>query len=333
MSIFISTIILIGQLSLQICTSEELQLEKQAHYFQSKTKGVVESNFELVGGLIFLEAELNGKTEQFILDTGAPHLMLNTQKPKSKRVIGMMQGVGGNKRITRARGHNFNWNGINTKRKESYAVDLANIAKAKNKDFAGMISYDQVRNREVVLDYEHKKLFLLKKKSHAFFSNHNKTDKVRLRMVGHIPVVKVKIGKKKYYFGLDTGAEVNVIDKRLKKKLPKEFVSARQTKTVVGKDARPITVQTTQLKSIKIGKSEYENMDFAFTDLSFLADENGFQIDGLLGFPFLNQGTYSIDYRKKVLNKWESKLSDEELIQIVLAKKNIKATEPLVHRN
>lgn len=328
MKFFISTIYLFVQMGMQIYSDnveQNVQLEQQ--YFVTQSEYVTQSDFELVGGLIFVEAGLNGKKEKFILDTGSAHFLLNENQEKQKRRKSnlWMNGVGGNKKMAKVRGVDFDWEGITAKRNVMYAVDLNNIVKAKKRDFAGLIGYDQVRSKELVLDYENQKLFLLSRKNKDFFNNHNRVDKVRFRMVNHLPVVKVKIGKKNYYFAIDTGAETNVIDKRLKNKIPKELIEIGFMTNVASNDSLSMEVYGMELQSIKVGKTQYDHMPFIFTDLSFLNMNTDFRIDGLLGYQFLRRGKFSINYRKKQLNKWELKNKRELKPKLISEKLLVKS--------
>ena len=333
MEAIISTILFITQLSFGIC-DQELQLDylSQQDYFNTSLAGVVQSDFELVGGLIFVEAELNGVTQKFILDTRSEHLIINSDVPTSRRPIAVMKAVGGSKKIYKAKNIEFDWNGKKANRQLKYSVDLGNITKAKNKEFAGMTGYDQVKKQELFVDYKNKKVFLISKNNKDFFEHHEMVEKIRFRMVGHLPVVKVEIGKKKYYFAIDTGAEVNVIDKKFRGKIPKEMIVLNSTKKIMSGNNNEITVPATTIKSMKVGDSKYENMAFAFSDLSFLTLD-GFKIDGLLGYPFLNQAKFSINYKKKNLCKWELKTKYKDSLQVALYKNKVKFTKSLFYRN
>lgn len=315
--------------------SESAPFIFQEKYFQTDAKGVMQSDFDLVGGLIFLNADLEGQSESFILDTGSPHLLLNSRmlgKKKKDKDGFEINGVGGKKKVKKMHKVDFDWKGINVKREKSYSVDLGNIARVKKRNFAGLISYDQVKRKELLIDYEKEKMFLISKSNKAFFKNYDKTDKVWFRMVGHIPVVKVKIGKKRYYFGIDTGAEINVIDKRLRKRLPKNMIESDFLGVIMGSNNKKIQVNHVEVKEMKVGKSYYKNQPFAFADLSFLQGDDGIQLDGLLGYPFLKEALFSINYRKKQLCKWELKAKDAEPIQLAISKKRIKITKPFYYR-
>lgn len=319
---------MISHLNVQMALqSGSEQFTYQENYFQTQAEGVMESDFELVGGLIFLDAKLDGQSQSFILDTGAPHLILNSSLIEKKNGF-KINGIGGTKKAKRLNKVNFIWQGIKLKREISYAIDLNNIAQIKKRDFAGLISYDQVKRKEVLIDYEKRKMFLISKSNKSFFENYDKADKIWFRMVRHIPVIKVKIGNRRYYFGIDTGAEINVIDKRLRKRLPKNMIVNDFLGQIMGGNNKQIQVNKVQVKEMKIGKSYYKNQPFAFVDLSFLQGEDGIQLDGLLGYPFLKEALFSINYRKNQLCKWELKVNEDELIQLAIARKKIKITKP-----
>ena len=309
MNTFISTILLISQLSLQICTNlPPSTFEESQKYFITHSETVQQSDFELVGGLVFLEAELNGKMEQFILDTGAPHFFLNDKNMIAKKDSGYrLNGVGGSKKITRVRGLDFNWNQVDLKRKTCYAADLENISKIKDKAVAGLIGYDQVKKQQLLIDYENKKVFLISKSNKTFFDNHKEMEKIKFKMVGHMPIVKVKIGGKQFHFAIDTGAEVNVVDRKIKKEIPENMIEVNYSQTIIGGDNQQIPTTSISIKSTRVGASEYKNMPFVFADLSFLNRGGRYKIDGLLGYPFLKEELFSIDFRKKQLVKWKLK--------------------------
>ena len=72
-----------------------------------------------------------------------------------------------------------------------------------------------------------------------------------------------------------------------------------------------------------------DNLPFAFADLSFLQSEYEIKLDGLLGYPFLKEALFSINFRKKYLCKWELKGKDDETIQLAVSRKKIKITQAL----
>ena len=100
-------------------------------------------------------------------------------------------------------------------------------------------------------------------------------------------------------------AEVNVIDDKLKGKIPKELIAEMTSTNVLGIQSKKGSTNCAKIKHIKVGKSTYKDMEFVFANLSNFRDSNGIQLDGFLGYPFLNQADFSINYRKNQLIKWE----------------------------
>ena len=267
--------------------------------------GLTQSSFDLVGGLILVDAEIDGSTEKFIFDTGAPHLFLNTKNRTCKKSNQQIVGVGGHQRLDIKKDVELEWSGKKIKNKETYGMDLSHIEKAKGEKIGGLLGYEMVKGKELVIDYKSQKIYLIDKKNKTFFSGHEKVDRVFFKMVGHIPVIRIRFGKKNFYFGIDTGAEVNVIDKRLKGKIPKELISNNSNTKVVGVNAIVEKANCIKIKSMKVGKQTYGEMDYIFTDLSAFHQNSDIQLDGFLGYSFLKQANFSINYRKNQLIRWE----------------------------
>ena len=270
-----------------------------------KKKDLIQSDFNLAGGLILVDAELNGSKEQFVFDTGAPHLFLNTKKNQGKKSKHRIVGVGGQQTLNVRKNVTVNWSGQEINDKHTYGLDLSHIERAKGKKIAGLLGYEMVKGKELFIDYKSQKLYLISKHNESFFSGHEKADRVFFRMEGHIPVVRVRFGKKCFYFGIDTGAEINVIDENLRGKIPKELIEEMTSTKVIGIQAEKGKTNCAKIKSTKVGKSSYENMEYVFADLTNFQVNNGFQLDGFLGYPFLKQANFSINYRKNQLIRWE----------------------------
>ena len=266
---------------------------------------MIQANFDLAGGLILVDAEVNGNKEQFVFDTGAPHLFLNSKNNKGKKSKHTIVGVGGHQTLNVRKNVKVNWSGQDISTKHTYGLDMSHIERVKGKEIAGLLGYEVVKGKELFVDYNAQKLYLISEKNNSFFAGYEKADKVFFRLEGHIPVIRVRFGKRNFYFGIDTGAEVNVIDEKLKGKIPKELIEEMSYTKVMGIQAEKETSNCAKIKSTKVGKSTYENMEFILADLSNFREGNGLQLDGFLGYPFLKQANFSINYRKNQLIRWE----------------------------
>ena len=290
-----------AQVPIQLANYAKKQQRKSA----DKKEDLVQADFDLAGGLILVDADINGSTGQFVFDTGAPHLFLNSKNRKGKDSKHTIVGVGGHQTLKVNKNIKVNWSGQEIKNRNTYGLDLSHIEKAKGKEIAGLLGYETVKGKELFIDYKAQKLYLVSNKNKSFFAGHENVDRVFFKLEGHIPVIRVRFGKKNFYFGIDTGAEVNVIDEKLKGKIPKELIEEMASTKIVGIQVDKEESNFIKVKSTRVGKSTYQDLEYVFVDLSGFRAGNGYQLDGFLGYSFLKQANFSINYRKNQLIRWE----------------------------
>jgi len=244
-----------------------------------------EQNFTTDNGLILLEAELDGEKGLFILDSGAPVMVLNTRHSGKNQAQGltMARGIGGNvKSISTRKVEKFAWSGGVYRDFEAIAMDLGHLEQVLSSQVLGLISQAEMEPFET---------YLIPKARHSS----------SFEPAAHLPVFKIKIGKQNLKMALDTGAQSNLIDLSLQKKFSKELTDT-STDTILGADNNPASVSTGKIPTCKFGKLEYAEMLYAFSDISHLTSLTGSEFDGLLGYPFLVQYPVSINYRKKTIS-------------------------------
>lgn len=262
--------------------------------------------FELEGGLIFVRAELNGKNDKYILDTGAPTLIINAEEEEMNAFASEVQGQGvsGDISMQTKEVKNFVLGTIKRNFFTALVTDFSHIEVIKARAIKGLIGLDVFRNQELLFDYEAKEIAILSsKKKH--FEDKIRVKKVSFRMQEHIPVIKIKIGKKTYHFGIDSGAEVNLLNQRFLEKIKSEYISDRSTIKLCGIGKEHVRVETAIIKEIGLKGRQFHNMEFVFTDMSAINNNAGVELDGVLGFPFLSAALMSIDFKKKNLYLWE----------------------------
>jgi len=98
--------------------------KKSKRKSSSSKRDLIQANFELAGGLILVDAELDGTTEQFVFDTGAPHLFLNSKNRKGKKSKHTVVGVGGQQTLDVRKNVTVNWSGQDISSKHTYGLDM-----------------------------------------------------------------------------------------------------------------------------------------------------------------------------------------------------------------
>ena len=117
-----------------------------------------------------------------------------------------------------------------------------------------------------------------------------------------LPLLIVKAQAKNLCFLLDTGSNINVLDKRVAEffRLPAGSTQHRQ----FGMDG---TLQITDVVKLTFSLEEREyKADFSVMDLSSafgkVEEESGIQIHGLLGCSFMEQQKWVLDFEKLCLS-------------------------------
>jgi len=258
--------------------------------------------FEWQDGKILVSASIEGVRRTFMLDTGAPSLVLNEQiEEKTKSSA---RGISGEVQITQKTVQSFEWAGIQTKKLEALVLNMEHLEIAAKTKLAGLIGYDVLKNAEVLFDYERRLILLSKTHKSSWHKGHKPRATIDFIMEDHLPVLKVKIDKKTLYLGLDSGAECNILDEKVFNKIPKSLISKNKQEKLIGLDRKEKSVNVAWISDTQIKKETFSDMKYLFTDLSALQNEGEIQLDGLLGAPFFQSATFSINYRKQKLYIW-----------------------------
>lgn len=265
----------------------------------------IEVPFELKGGLVFVKVKVNGKPANFILDSGAPILVLHPRL--AAKAIDTLEGKGisGALQLQRVEVPDFEFGTLHQQQVEAITLDLSHLEKITNRPIDGLIGYSTLKDYEVLLDYKNKLLTLFKPDATDFHKAVKPKAEMDFTLQAHIPVVAAKIGTQTLYFGLDTGAEANLIDLRSQNKLsPKDY---RKSKTgrVSGANQGQVSVQEAYVNSTFVNGHNYSNMHYVFSDISHMNQGYGLSIDGLLGYPFFSARKISMNYQQSKIYFWE----------------------------
>jgi len=243
---------------------------------QKPDNSIIEIPFNLAGKFIVVDVELDGEKKPFILDTGSPKVILNSKHmpgfDSNQKSISSTKGVNGNiSGMDISKVNKLDFGGIQLVDQKVVTLDLSKLEEELGMEFYGLIGYELIKEFDIIIDYEKQVLIFI---DPEVFDNYrienlsdNTLEKIPFSLESHIPVVKVQIHGESYFFGIDSGAETNLIDNRL-------WTSLKQCVRDIGTDelsgAGPIMreVKTGKIKKTKIGNTEYKNLDTVFSDIS-----------------------------------------------------------------
>ncbi len=263
--------------------------------------------FELEGGLILVGAMYRGENASYILDTGAPSLVMNNSEWKREKPKSFFSGICGAVNVQRLKIKKFIFGLVRHKNVKALETNMSHIERLKKRKIKGLLGKSILCNHETMIDYRQKEITIFKpNQSSQFHRSQKPLDAIPFLMDKHIPVVNIKIGGKEYHFGIDSGAEVNVINKNIAHLIDDELCQNWKTKNLRGIGRNGVNVKSTEVKTVEVHGSEYNNMKFIIADLSVFNGKKKVQLDGLLGYPFLSSGKFSINYKDQSLYVWET---------------------------
>ena len=289
-------------------------------------KNFIEIPFNVIHDLIFVEVLLNNKKRTFILDSGAPTIILNSKylnPPNTSNSDNDMMisayGAGGEiSGVSLQRVKSINFAGISMDNQQVITMDLSHLEKSitnktkqnKKKETAtelelhGLIGYDLIKPYDVLYDYKNKTLTLITPDFYETYLKAHwpnaKTTTIPFKMSQHMPMVATEIGSENYNLEIDSGATANLLSLDI---LPivKQHLKKQKTDTLKGADKHSKQVASGKLKKMWIGSKKFKNTPTIFSDISHLKDTKDLTVHGVIGYHVLSKQKTLISYARKTL--------------------------------
>lgn len=269
--------------------------------------------FEVRGGQMVVQAQLNGVSGNFLVDTGAQATIANTvhfkpdELPTFALDHAMPSGVGGNMaNVLGTRDLDLVWGDLKVDVARALAVDLSHLEESLGLPIVGLIGIDVLERFELRFDYTKGVLDLYRLGSNgqpvATLAASEPVEIIPFDMVGHIPVFTVQIAGQSLRLGLDSGASDAMLFEKWEDDLADEFEFIR-TAEMRGADKSVRTSSEVRFDRMRVKNIDYRNMIFRFNDIVALAG-NSQQMDGLLGFQFLSARPTSVNFRSRQIKIW-----------------------------
>ncbi len=266
--------------------------------------------FKLIGHLMVIEAEVYNKKGNFIVDTGSENLLLNKvhfTKHRGRAARSGYAGVNGEVDQVRIR-----WlkkillNDFSIENIKANSVNLSHIEKSKKMQLYGIIGYKVLKDYEVFIDFYLKQITLSKvdKKGNKIDQLpylEKITDSLNFILKRHTIILKSYVNGSKLNFGLDTGAEINMLHTGVSKKVLEKFTVDKRI-LMVGADQRKIEVLAGKLNDVRFsGRIYNKSMRTILTNLRDANVAYGTRLDGILGYEFMVKRRIILNYKRKRL--------------------------------
>ncbi len=305
------TMMILATTTTQAKTGHSHPSHQAAPPAETSSVNFIQTSFELGGdpdGILFIDVRLNGENERFVLDTGAPALILNAAHfvDRAQADQGSASGVSGPIEMSSITIESLDWHGIQKQNTEVIGVDLSHLETATKSELVGLIGFNTVKDFELLIDYPARQLTLFRPGASNLHRNVRPLAEVPFVLEAHIPVVDVVIGGKSFRLGLDTGAAVNLLDPTAFDQLDESTDYTVHGEDVLhGADKNAKSVQVFNVKGMQVAGTKLEDMRTTVADISHLNNGYGLEVDGLVGYPFLSQQRMSINFADQKLYLWD----------------------------
>lgn len=264
--------------------------------------------FRLIGNTMIVEAQINGKSGDFLFDTGAPDLILNSEyftgyndQFETTKVTGIHGNV---VPVQRYWAKEIALSGTVVARSNAMVFDLTSLESIKKQPIAGILGYNVFKDYELQVDFvcQHIKLFSIDKRNrYSLHKTATPSDSIEFKMSGHIPYLNVQLLGKKLRLGIDFGSERNVLQADVINLQHFEIKGNLQLAGLTHDAHRqPIGMVT----GFSIGNLDIEKLEVVLTDFKRASKELPVQLHGVLGVSFFRQYKLSINYQSKKIYVW-----------------------------
>ena len=270
--------------------------------------------FTQVGNLILIQARADNDTGYFVLDTGTRGLVLNINYFQHYASFQLAHGggvTGSVGLVSRTIVNSLHFGPVHYSHLEADLIDLGHIESNRGVKILGLLGMRLFARFEMIFDYGTHLIYLHQtgSKEPAGYHDPQLADTAAYQTIpiriedGQI-IVHVYLRGKRLKFIIDSGAETNILDSRLPKKV---FLSVVITRRVVLNGAGPGKIDALygNIKGLRIGSIDIGSLPVLITDLENMCDAYNNCLNGMLGFDFLSRHKIGFDFSHRKMYIWK----------------------------
>jgi hypothetical protein len=258
------------------------------------------------GNLILVEAQIDSVAGNFVLDTGAPYLVLNATYFRHMPVIADQESAGLNGNAPGAfttEVRNFSILDLHYPRLTADVTDLSAIENGRNVKILGLLGTRLFKRFAITVDLFRNTLYIHKLDNDGEIPInekifHNPWMFTSFELKNDVMFINGIANNTPLWFAFDTGAETNLMDyDRVRKMLPGMQVLNRTKTTGIGGSS--FEVIYARFDTLTVGGRRFIKNRVLLTSLDKMGKAYGHTVDGILGFDFFIRGIFSINFVKK----------------------------------
>ncbi len=258
-----------------------------------------------VSNLIVIEAKIDTMEGNFILDTGAPYLVLNQTyfRDLPHHIDQDAGGINGDATAFQTDIRNFNIAEMHFDRLQADVTDLSAIENSRNIRVLGLLGTKLFAKFAITVDLFQNQLYIHKLDKNgeipaAEQQYHDPILKVPFYLADDAILFKASVNDNSMWFAFDTGAETNLIDYRQAKKLMPTLQIINRSK-LTGIGSSTFEVIYAHFDKLDVGGRAFINNKVIITSLEKMGKSFGHTVDGMLGCDFFGRAVFTINFVRK----------------------------------
>ncbi|MDB5192987.1 MAG: hypothetical protein JWQ96_2550 [Segetibacter sp.] len=272
--------------------------------------------FTKAGNLILLKARVDTVEGNFILDTGAPYLVLNItyfrHYPTTFNLNEEQESITGvSAAVAKTTVGKLTLGTLEYILANADMINLGHIENSKGVKILGLLGLQLFKQCEVIIDYEKSVIHLRRigrKELAAFKSEQLKDASVYktlpIEILDNRIVAETEMAGKKLKLVIDSGAETNILDSRLPNKI---FDNVTITGRVLlsGSGSKKIEALSGDARNMKMGNEDMGTFPVIITNLEKSCFSYAGCINGVLGFEFLSLHKIGFNFVSNKMYLWK----------------------------
>ncbi len=273
--------------------------------------------FSRAGNLILLKAKADAIEGNFILDTGAPGLILNAtyfrDYPNAEGNTGEQSGgiTGSVSQNSPTKIAHLSFGSVKYYKLGADRINLGHIEDNKGVKILGLLGMQLFKQFEMIIDYDKGLIYfhLISRKETKTYQHEMLDDTAAystfsITLVDNKILTTGRVGNKKLTFLVDTGAESNVIDSRLSDNVLDNVTVTRRIK-LNGTATNKIDALYGDMRNLTIGNRDITSMPVLITNMEKMCSSYDRCLDGMLGFDFLSMHKIGFNFVKRKMYIWK----------------------------
>lgn len=272
--------------------------------------------FTRAGNLIVLRARVDTIEGNFILDTGAPHLVLNItyfrDYPATEHHDERQTSINGSSPVViKTSVGELSFGGMEYFRAEADLVNLGHLENSKGIQIMGLLGMELFKKCEMIIDYECNLIYLHRigrkegsKYKHAMLGDTSQYRVVPFDITDNRIIATTYMAGKKLKLVIDCAAESNILDSRLPDRIFENVTISRRV-VLTGSDNRKVEALYGSMRDMAIGNQSFASLPVLITNLEGTCFSYAGCVDGVLGFDFLSLNKIGFNFVTRKMYIWK----------------------------